>query len=131
VTDPASLIERMLSVQAELVLEVQGLRRLVERLATHAPPAPQTRVLEALAAVYGHGVSFTSSDVADALTLRVDTRQALRQALHVALAGKAPTAERIGSLLRRIVAAGPAAGWMLCTPATDGGARVWMLEQVG
>ncbi len=82
-------------VRAAVRAEVEPLRRLVERLATHAPPAPQTRVLEALAAVYGHGV------------------------------------RRIGSLLRRIVAAGPAAGWMLCTPATDGGARVWMLEQVG
>jgi hypothetical protein len=67
--------------------------------------------------------------VADALTLRVDTRQALRQALHVALAGKAPTPECVGLLLRRIVKAGPAAGWMLTTPGTDCGIRVWMLER--
>lgn len=114
-----------------LAAAVEGLQRLVGRLATHAPPPPQTRVLEALGAVYGHGVSFTSSDVSDALNLHVETRQELRQALHVALAGKAPTPERIGRLLRGIVAAGPAAGWLLSTPGTDAGARIWMLESVG
>lgn len=111
--------------------ELAALRRMVERLATHAPPRPHARVLEALAAVYGHGVPFTSGDIVDALALCLDTRQTLRQALHAALGGKAPTPERIGRLLRSIVAAGGAAGWLLTTPATEGGARVWILERVG
>lgn len=116
--------------EARILIELAELRRLVERITP--PPTPQTRVLQALAAVYGHGVAFTSADVADALALHYEPRAALRQALHAALAGKAPTPERIGRLLRGIVASGGATDdWTLTTPTTEGGSRVWMLMRPG
>ncbi len=116
--------------EARILGELAALRRMLERITP--PPTPQTRLLQALAAVYGHGGAFTSADVADALALRYESRTALRQALHAALAGKAPTPERIGRLLGGIVAAGgPAGDWTLTTPSAEGGSRVWMLVRAG
>ena len=122
----AALLELLRAELPRLVREA-----VAEALAASRLAAPHARAVEALAAVYGHGVPFTSADVSDALALRLDTRQALRHTLHVALGGKAPTTERIGRLLRSIVAAGGTAGWMLTTPATESGSRVWMLQRVG
>lgn len=104
-----------------------------EALAAHAPPDPHRRVLRALGALFGTGVPFLSSDVAEALQMRLETRRPLREALHLALGGKAPTPARIGQLLRGIVddTAVVVGGWRLVSPAAEGNSRVWMLERVG
>lgn len=116
---------------AVVIDEIRALRALVERLVAGSLPEPQRRVLDALAGLYGHGVPFTSGDLVEALQVRLSSRQPLRDALHLALAGKPATAERIGRLLRQMLDAGGASGgWRLTTPTTEGGARVWMLERV-
>jgi hypothetical protein len=115
----------------DLFDEIRALRADVARLVRGSLPEPQQRVVEALGLLYGPNTPFTSSEVVDALQVRLSTREPLRVALPVALAGKAPSAERVGRLLRRVVDAGGVAGaWRLVSPATEGGARIWMVEHV-
>ena len=104
-----------------------------ELRAALTPPAGRAAaaLLGALWTVFGQA-PFTSTDVVDAIALDLPARRALRAALEAALAGKAPTAERLGRRLADLAERSTtAAGVRLDAPCRERGVRVWALRQVG
>ena len=126
-SDAATLLERVLTVQGELVLEVQGLRRLVESMAPSGLRRRQQRVVQALAEVFG-AATVSSDEIAQALLVPIDTRRELAAALADVCRQEA-TPRRIGQVLRAIVDAGGATTeWRITDAGTEAGSRLWGIE---
>ena len=102
------LIERMLSVQAELVRQVQALTQEVRSLRPAADATAQ-RACEAIVTSYGTGTPFFAVDLIDFAGAQPVLRAGLRQALQrLCRTDCMPTAQQLGMALRPLVTAPPA-----------------------
>ena len=87
----------------------------------------QVRLVQLLAGVFG-SEAFTTRDLIRSLEVHIGVRPQLRDAL-VDLAGVGLPANKVGLALSSVVEAGGRAGALrLCSPAKEGGSRVWMVE---
>ena len=122
------LIERMLSVQAELVRQVQALTQEVRSLRPAADATAQ-RACEAIVTSYGTGaarVRFYAVDVIEFAAAQPVLRAELRQALQrLCRTDCTPTAQQLGIALRQLVTAPPAG---FAVEATDRrGTTQWLI----